>query len=480
MSESAIALARRLGAWVAGLGLEDIPPSTLASAKRCLVDVIGVAAAGLDHEPAVKSRSHAKAQFARGPCGVLGEPASLTAPGAALANGVAAHVLDFDDTSYEGILHGSAVIWPAVMAAGETSGISGERFITAFIAAAEIEYALGRALADRPYEKGWWTTGLLGTIAAAAGAAKALGLDAEQTTNAISIAACQAAGLHAMVGTPVKALACGRTAQIGVESTLFAAAGIAGRESIFEHARGFLELFNDGVVDAGPIGSLGSHWRLDRPGIAFKLYPVCSAAQAAVEAVAQILREEAVSPARIRRVHCEVTPLVALSLAYARPCSVTQAQFSMPFAVGCMLAYGELTAGHLTTETLNDPALLAAMSKVEMSSSDAVAPTTDDRARYPEGAIVTVEVDDGTRHRRFNGAATGMPARPMSDQALERKFLSCTTSRLSTDEAKAVLSNIASIEKLRHISDLIRPLCSPRDSRDKPRRSSKERGGSAG
>jgi len=62
--------------------------------------------------------------YASGKCNILGTDKKLRAGGAAFANCVAAHVLDYDDTCYAdrsdaSVVHASAVILPAVWAASE-------------------------------------------------------------------------------------------------------------------------------------------------------------------------------------------------------------------------------------------------------------------------------------------------------------------------------------------------------------------------
>src|SRR5581483_2808579 len=174
--------AEQLASWVHGLALRRVPPDAIAAAKRCIVDATGVGLAGASHPTSRAILSLARAEFAQGHAHVWGaKDAALPPAAAALCNGTAAHVLDYDDTCYDGIVHGTAAVWPAVLACAESSGANGTRTLEAFIAGVETEYALGRALSDAIYFDGWWTSGLVGSIGAAAGAAKALGLDEAQT-----------------------------------------------------------------------------------------------------------------------------------------------------------------------------------------------------------------------------------------------------------------------------------------------------------
>jgi 2-methylcitrate dehydratase PrpD len=455
-------LADSFGIWAAELSLESIPTAVIHQAKRCLIDVIGVAVAGTDTVVSRMARAHVDDQYAEGRCAVLAGTGGTVAAGAAFANAIAAHALDFDDTCYAGIVHGSAIVWPAVAAATEAAGGSGADLLSAFIVGVEVEYTLGKVLTDHLYERGCFNTSLLGAIGAAAGAAKAMRLDARQAGQAISLAACQASGVRAVLGTPAKPYLAGRAAETGVHAANFARSGLLAPADAFEEHRGFIKVLNDGVAEPAEIENLGRVYCLENPGIAFKLFPVCSAAQAAAEATTEILADENIDPDAVERVLCEVTPLVHISLTHDRPETVTQAQFSMPFAIGCMLAFGGLGVDRLSAATLADSHLRRCMAKVEMVLSPDLAENPEVPTCCPEGAFVTLFTSDGRSFRRFNGAATGMPQKPMSDGDLERKFRDCAKTLLDAEEMDALLDRIRVVDTLATSSELSRSWARPR------------------
>jgi 2-methylcitrate dehydratase PrpD len=445
-------IADTIGDWVSSVLWEDIPKNVIYQAKRCLIDIIGVALAGSRRSDVTKTRKATHNQFASGPCTLVGRKAvKICAEGAALINGMAAHVLDFDDTCYDGIVHGSAAVWPAANAAAEVTRIPGKDFLLAFIAGVEAEYALGRLVTNHLYWKGWWNSGLLGALGAASAAAKAFKLNNEAARNSIQIAACLTTGSRVVLGTPVKPFAMGWASQIGIRSTLLAVNGISGPDNVFEDDRGFLQLHNDGNCDLKAMLELGKRFSLHQPGVALKRYPVCSAAQAAIEAVQTIIMEQTLINDDIARVHCEVTPLVGMSLVHDNPKTVTQAQFSMPFAIGCMLSFNELGIEQLNNLTLKNSLLEANMRKVTMATSQDFFPTGKNTEDFPEAAKVTIYTRDRKKFQYFNGVATGMPCKPMSDKMIEEKFYSCTSKLLSRRKASELLSQLWSIEKLKSV-----------------------------
>jgi 2-methylcitrate dehydratase PrpD len=459
-------MAERLGAWASGFDHKDAPAGVCHAAQRCIIDVTGVTLAGSAESVSVQLRNFALEEFGQGSCAIFGSANRGSASATALLNGAAAHALDFDDTCYQGIVHGSAVVWPAVLAAAQRENASGADVLSAFIAGVEVVYALGRALGDSLYYKGWWNTAVLGAIGAAAGAARVLGLDAVKAAHAISIAACQPAGLRAVFGTTAKPYICGRAAQLGLDAAFAVRAGLTGPERAFEGQGGFATVLNDGGIDtAAAIETLGERFALISPGIAFKLYPACSATLAAIEAAKEILQEDNLDRGAVEEVICEVTPLVDMCLVYPKPKTVNEAQFSLPFTVGSVLAIGEFSLNQLSLEALRDERLQAAMSKVNMVRSEDLTATEDEKRRYPEAARVTIIMKDGRRYQRFKGAALGMPVNPASDGRLDEKFHACAERIVSPKAASDLLSRLKNIAELDTARDI---WCSgfPRSSQD--------------
>lgn len=442
----------RLARWSHALVLDRLPPDVVRQAIRGIVDVTGVALAGSIHRIAQAARALAAEECPVGTARVWGTSIT-TAPGAAaLANGTAAHVLDYDDTCYDGIVHGSAAVWPAVLACAEACGSPGSRAVEAFIAGVETEYALGRALPDRMYFDGWWTSGVFGAIGAATGAAKILGLSVAETANAIGLAACQATGMRALIGSDAKPYALGRAARTGVEAAHVARAGLGAPADAFESDRGFIKLFAAGEFNEQRL-ALGERFSLTSPGIAYKLYPACSATQAATEAVLRLVVEHDLVPHDIEAIECDVTPLVAISLMYDQPTSLTEAQFSLPYALACAIRYRDFGVLRMSEPSFDAPDMRALMSRVTMRCNDALEDTEQGRRDNPEGARVTVRLRDGRMLESYNGAATGMPQKPMPDAALNAKFMACAAV-LPRAAGEVLLARLRDLPRCADVRDL--------------------------
>ena len=433
--------------WVAALRHDAIPPSVLQVARNCVVDTLGVALAGSRTRVAEVARSAALEIYGAGEASALGLSARLSAPGAAFVNACAAHALDFDDNCYAGFVHGSAVLVPAALAAAQARDISGQAFLTALVAGAEVEYAIGKAATPSLYARGWWTTGVLGPIGAAAVAASAFGLDRHQVAAALGTAVAGTGGAKSCFGTDAKPLLCGRAAEAGLSACMLAASGASGPGSALEDTRGFWRLFNDGTWEPQPFADLGKQWSLLEPGIDVKRIPVCLSAHAAVDAVMTLVADNDLALDDVEHIECDVSGIVVANLVHDRPRTPQEAQFSLPFAIACSLVHGDVRLEHLDPAVLLSPGLQTVMGRVGMVSSERWAPGTELVYKHPEGALVTLTTRDGRRFERLGDYARGMKQRPLSQAELDGKFLDCAGAVPGLDAA-TLLARLRGVDEL--------------------------------
>lgn len=452
--KSQVTIAQTLAMWSHGLRYQDIPSEVVHAAKRSVIDTIGVAIAGSVNPRSLLLSEHVKKQYKNGDCSVLG-CTSTGALGAAFLNSYHAHILDFDDTSYAGIVHGSIIALPAVLAASNLRTCSGKEFLKAFVVAVETIYTFGQSLSESHYHTGWWATATCGVIGAAAGSAKALSLSEQQTTMAIGFAASQAAGMCAILGTDAKPIMAGRAAQTGLESALLAAQNLTSPLGVFEEPFGFVNLMNENRFDKHVLSELGRVWRLIEPGILFKTYPVCSAAHAAIEAMSHIIQSQKLNRDEVRAVYCDVPLLVAKCLKYPHPQTIREAQFSMPFALGCVLTFGKFGLDELTEISLQQKTLQKAMAKISMTEADDLnQPKIKDS--FPECARVTVTVEGGASYTHFIGAPKGMPDNLLSDQELSKKFRTCLAfANWPETQVESALDMLWKLDTLQSLSELL-------------------------
>lgn len=450
--ESSLSVIDRLANFVCGLDLDQVPVAVVDEARRCVLDTVGVIVAGQQTPLASAAREHAQQTYRDGNAHLLGTSITLQPMGAALVNAAAGHAYDFDDTSYTGIMHGSVAVLPAALAMAEQQGAEGKLLLEAFIAGVEVEYAIAEFCTSHIYYKGWWTSGVYGPLGAAAAAAKILGLDTRQTAHAMSLAVSHSSGMKVSFGSDAKPLGIGRAASVGIESALLASAELTGPNNAFEGKNGFLSLFNDDQHAADVGLQLADKWCLTEPGILFKSFPVCSAAQAGAELAASLIQRHQLESVDIVNVACEVPPLVDISLVYHQPKTIREAQFSMQYAVGCILAYGDIKLGHLTEGVLAETKLQQQMQKVTMRVAQYLQDDDTVHQRCPEGAGVTITTGSQEQFSDFLERPTGMPGNPISTRALVGKFEDCLQhGDKSAGLAKSIADELLKIDECPNI-----------------------------
>jgi len=453
---NSLSIIDQLAGFVCELDLDHVPPAVVDEAKRCVLDTVGVIVAGQKSQLGSAAMEHSKQAYREGNSHLLGTGFSLHPIGAARVNAASGHAYDFDDTSYTGIMHGSVVVLPAALAMAEHRGVGGKSLLEAFIAGVEVEYAIAEWCTTHLYYKGWWTSAVYGPLGAAAAAARILGLDKRDTANAMSIAVSHSSGMKVSFGSDAKPLGMGLAASIGTESALLAAAGLTGPNQVFEGKNGFLSLFNDDQHSTDTGLQLSDKWRLTDPGILFKSFPVCSAAQAGAELAAKLLKCHQIKPSDVVKVVCEVPPLVNISLIYHDPKSIRQAQFSMQYAVGCILTYGDIRLEHLTENVLVQPELQRQMQKVSMYVPDYLKNDATVPLRCPEGAGITITTRSQEQFDDFLDRPTGMPGNPVTDEVLEDKFrYCCRHGGVPAKRARRVAQRIWGLETIDDLNGLL-------------------------
>ena len=405
-------LAERFAAWAVELRATEIPQEVIHSARRAMFDTIGVTAAGSAH---AKVKDLADNFLDHGQSGSVA---------AATINGMAAHVWDFDDTSYTGVIHGSAIILPAVLAVAAEIEAAQSDIMVSFVIGSEIAYTLGEICTHRHFLDGWWATGSCGLVGATAAVCRLYGLTVDQTASALGTAAVSAGIERAIAGTDAKPYLVGHVAGRAITLAQAAKAGLTGPHDAFEQDNGFFALLNGRQSTSIHSQSLGHRWRLHSPGLLFKIHPVCSGAHAAIELTAKLLRDARKSANDIAAIRLEVPQMVYAGLTYARPDTPQQAQFSLPYCIACAAQHGRVRLEDLEDCELSSRPKRELMERVTTHLAEDLS-SPQMREKYPESARITLSFSNNETVTGFCGDAYGMPNRPLSDGDMVAKFNDC-------------------------------------------------------
>jgi 2-methylcitrate dehydratase PrpD len=441
-----LGLTNELARFLSGIRYEDLPPAAVHEAKRAMLDWIGCALAGSSHSTVNVLLATFEDLGSVPVATVLGRRGRrLSLLDAPVANGQMGHVLDFDDTHLGGvILHTSTATLPALFALGEWRKSSGRDVIVALAAAFEAGIRAGQA-ASSHHLGGWHLTGTLGTVAAAAGAARLLRLDAQQTTFALGIACTQAAGMQQNRGSDCKSLHAGKSAYHGVLASMLASRGFNSSAEILEGSLGFTRIFSATQQNSAITAGLGRTWMITGNG--YKPYACGVVLHPLIDAMIDVSRNARQPAADVVRVEVRVHPDVIRITGIDTPSSGLMSKFSANHAAA--VAYIDQAAGvaQFTNERSADAAVQALRKLIEV--------TPDPSFRLDQAAAV-VRTRAGATHEAQIAHATGTVSNPMSDQSLTEKFLLNATAAIGADQARRVIDTIWSLDTLGDVGDLVR------------------------
>ena len=427
------------------------PDAARMRAAAAFRDTAGVILAGAV-EPAARV-VRGVAGDGRDECRILGTPQLVGPEEAALANGVAAHALDFDDMCFVSLAHPSCALVPAAFATAELVQASGSAIVDAYAVGFELECRLGNVMNPRHYhERGWHCTSSIGTLGAAAAAARILRLDIDQTGHALGIAASSACGLKENLGTMVKPLHAGLAARNGVMAARLAREGFTASAQALDGPQGYLAVMdsqNAGLDDA--VADLGTRWEILETGITVKLYPCCAATHPPLDALIDLARREAITPEQVDTIDVEVDSMTPRLLIYDRPATGLEAKFSMPFCAAAAIVHGRLDVATFDVERIQEPAVQALLPRVTLRANpayDAAAPLSQAR--------VTVRLRDGRTVSQSSDGARGYPGR-LTDEELAVKFDGCARRSMpqaAIEPAWTALMHLDEVSDVRRLTEL--------------------------
>jgi 2-methylcitrate dehydratase PrpD len=350
--------------------------------------------------------------------------------------------------------HPSAALTPAILAEGWTLGSSGEEALAAYVAGYEVWALLQELEPGALHERGFHPTAIWGTLSAAAACARLNHLNADETTNAIAIAASLAAGTVANFGTMTKSLHAGRTAQSGVLAARLAKSGFTASPDVLEHRAGFMHAHSDSgnpAVARGDWG-LGSAWRLEKMGINIKRYPMCYATHRSIDAVLDLAAEHDLDPKAIDEIHVRIGDAQDLMLRNREPKTALEAKFSIEFAVASALVARKVGLKELDDGFVRRDDIIETMRKVKRSTTNE---RLADMPPFAPDDRVSIRLKSG---EKLDHAPVVRPKghwqKPLTEAELREKFLDCTERRLGRKQAEVLFEKLNNLEDVASLREL--------------------------
>ncbi|MGZ9272775.1 MAG: MmgE/PrpD family protein [Candidatus Binatia bacterium] len=444
----------KIAQFVATAKYENLPATAIATAKIAVRDCLGVALAGSKEEDAKICAEVARQEQAKEETTVIGQGFKTSALNAALANGTAAHAMDFDH-SFTLMGQPTAPIIPATFALGEALGASGRQIIEAYAVGYEVTAKLVHSLRDSEHD-GWHAPSTLGSFGAAAACGKLLGLNAGQVEMALGMSASMAGGVVANFGTMTKPLHVGLGARNGVLAAKLAQSGFTANGKAIESGFGFYKVFHSGApIDEKPIEELGRSYALLSDGIRIKPYPCGGLTHQAIDSILEFRVKHGLTAEMVESVDVDVAKHTFERIVFKVPQTSIQGKFCMPYLVARALIDGKVSLHAFTDAAVREPNVLKLAERVRMNLGN------DLKKTDPSGrpCRVTLRTKSGQTYIREAQHSKGSPEFPMTEAELRGKFTECARETLSADAAEralALIEGLDIVDNVRSLTEILR------------------------
>ncbi len=441
----------------------DLPSEVTSLAKNAATDIIGVTIAGSTDSIADILKYNIKSTAGVEECSAVGIGLKSTCPIAAFSNGILAHVLDYDDQHWHFHGHPSCTAFPAALAAGEKNNASGKEVFTAYALALEIECRIGATLWPSHAQRGFHVTGTIGTFGAVAAAGRLFELNHDQMISAFGIAASQAAGLRANIGTMTKSLHAGKACENGVFAALLARKGFTSTKEAFEGRLGFCRCTSDVENCKSITERIGNEWVMLDPGdhnsgLFFKYYPGAGGGGGSFDALIPFAKEHNISPEEIESIETSTTQY-GYDITGRVATTGLEGRFSLPYWIAISFVDRAASLASFTDPMVQRPEVSRLMRKVKITIID----EKDAKGNEQEaGRVFKIKLKDG---RMIEPKVVTMKTKkggltnPMSREDFKLKYRNCAKLVLSSDiaeESATKVEQLESLNSIRELTELIR------------------------
>jgi len=438
------AMTETLAKFVADTNNNDIPAPMYEHAKVALLDTMGVLLAGKE-EPVTKKLLHL-ADFTGGKeqSTVIGHGVKKSVIQAALINGAASHALDFDDSSARFWGHASCSIFSSALALGELEHKSGRDLLAAYLIGLEVGFITADCVGEEMYRAGFHNTSTLGIVASGAACTRLLGLNKDQASNCLAIAATQSSGLKRSFGTMCKPFHAGNAAQGAVMAALLARDGFTGADDIFEGPNGVLIAYGGSVNDYA-MGKLGRTWGAE--DLFQKYHAACNWIHSPIEAALAIKKNnKSLQADNINSIQIITSDIALATADVVQPRTGLEGKFSIPYCVAAALETGNTGIAAFTDEAVNSPKIKALIAKTKVRTH----PKAEDF-----DARVIVETTDGNRYSQDYNVMENIPTIEEKQVRVRKKFTETASPILGSPKTEKVAEAILELEGIDDVSKLL-------------------------
>jgi 2-methylcitrate dehydratase PrpD len=437
-----------LSEYIAAAVDRDLPSEVVAKTKHHVLDTLAAILSGSRLRAGQLAAAYVERMGGAPEATLIGTSLLLPAESAALANGMAGHADETDDSHLAGRFHPGCGIIPAALAVAEQQDRSGAELIRAVALGYDVGARLNMSLGYASPNSATHSTHSLGTaFGAAAAAAALLRFDPPRVRYVLSYAAQQAAGCpywHRDSEHVEKAFDFGGMgARNGVAGAMMVAAGMSGVDDAFSGVGNFFFAFAQKPKPELLVRELGSRYEIMEASI--KKWCVGSPIQSVLDATTALIAEHKIGVDDARR--------IVITMPHDRMHIVDNREI-VDICVQHLTALALLdgTVGFAAAhdeERMNDAAVRAVRSRITL------VPSPELTAAIPaRQAIVEIELNNGRTVQHHAKAVRGTPENPMTTAEIEEKALDLVTPITGRERAEALVDAIRRLDAISSVRAL--------------------------
>lgn len=440
------------GEFSASIKYNELPKQVVHQVKRCLLDYASAALAG---SKSLESRIIQKVLLQENvgikkDCTAIGYEEKMSCLDAALINATSSHAFDMDDGYSLAMAHPATTVISASLAAAERHKVTGASLIEGIVVGYEIFCRIGATIQPEFRKKGLHFTGTGGTLGAALATSKIIGLNAQATANAISLAATQApiSLLEYLIdGTMMKNLSPGRASSNGVFAALLAQEGFTGSLSAFEGDKGFLQVFSKNYSLEFIKKQLGEHYSI--LDIYFKPYPSCRYTHVPINLALNLTKKYNINFKDIESIECHTFAAAVDGHEDNCPKTIIAASQSIPYSIAISIINKKVGINEYLNN-INNPEVLNLSKKVKLIHE----PKMENRYPRWRPAKIVIHTVQGNVYSSLSESTHGDPELPLSDEEIINKFID-SAKYVGNCQYNRIVEKICNIEKIEDISQVM-------------------------
>jgi 2-methylcitrate dehydratase PrpD len=442
-------ISEMLAQYCAATMTRPLPPAVIAKTKHHLLDTLGAIISGACMEPGKLGARYVRGQGGRKEASVFATRFQTTAVNAALANGMAAHADETDDSHPASITHPGCAVIPAALAMAERGKRSGLDLLKSIALGYDITARFGIVLgAEKFLYDGFDSHAFGGTMGAAAAAGSLTTDDPRQMNFILSYGVQQASGLATLFRDQEhieKAFVFGgMPAKDGVTAATMVKAGMTGVADPFDGNPSFFSAFNIEAKNIRTFRSLGKTFEVMNTNI--KRWSVGSPAQAVLDALETLQNKHRIDISNITEIRIHLAEGAARIVD-----SRNMPDVNVQHLTSVMLLDGTVSfAASHDFSRLEDPKILALRKKIKLVGSRELTQVQPRRQ-----AIVEIDLADGRRLKHRTLAVRGTVENPMSSEEIAAKAFDLFGDVLGNTSAKRVIRVVQSLDRERSLKKLI-------------------------